>query len=141
MPSCLLHFTFVCLQSRDRQLLVFLVFAALLSVVGAIGTLGGMAHDPLKMLWGFTTNAILLVSVPGLGVLFCGVEKEQRCSPCQKPLTAQQLKLLPIMLPGVWQVRCSAVPLPLGMAACAGCLRHEQSAGRPTGCEFTRQTL
>lgn len=48
-------------QSRDRQLAILLLFGTVLSVVGAIGAIGNLAYDPLRLLWGFTCNAILLV--------------------------------------------------------------------------------
>lgn len=52
---------------------IFLFFSTIITVVGAISTLGGLAYDPRRLLWGFTCNAILLVRwVPRPPVLPAG---------------------------------------------------------------------
>ncbi len=48
-------------QGRDWQIVIFMFFAALLTVLGAIGALCNLSHHALRLLWGFTSNAILLV--------------------------------------------------------------------------------
>ncbi|KAL4452035.1 hypothetical protein ABPG75_007697 [Micractinium tetrahymenae] len=61
-----LFYTFSCYgladaKTRDRQAAILLLFSAVLMVVGAVGTLGDMEYDSLKRLWGFTSNAILII--------------------------------------------------------------------------------
>lgn len=48
-------------KGRDWQIVIFMFFAALLTIVGAIGALCNLSHHALRLLWGFTSNAILLV--------------------------------------------------------------------------------
>lgn len=48
-------------KSRDRQLAIVMLFALVISVVGAVGVMRNLAYDPLRLLWGFTANGILLV--------------------------------------------------------------------------------
>lgn len=48
-------------KTRDRQIAIMLLFSAVIIVVGSVGTLGHMSQHGLKTLWGFTSNAILLI--------------------------------------------------------------------------------
>lgn len=48
-------------KTRKIQLAVFLFFASVLSLLGAVGTMTRMSNNHLKLLWGFSTNAILLM--------------------------------------------------------------------------------
>lgn len=48
-------------KTRDRQAAILLFFSATLMVVGAVGALGDLQYDSLKRLWGFTSNAILII--------------------------------------------------------------------------------
>ena len=48
-------------QTRDRQLAIMLVFSLVLTVVGAAGALGKLTQPNLRLLWGYTANAILLI--------------------------------------------------------------------------------
>jgi solute carrier family 50 protein (sugar transporter) len=48
-------------KTRDRQLAIVLALTLALSVVGAVGTLGRFSPDALRSLWGFTSNAILIL--------------------------------------------------------------------------------
>lgn len=43
-------------KTRDRQLAIVLFFSIVLMVVGAVGTLGDLSQDDLKLLWGYTSN-------------------------------------------------------------------------------------
>lgn len=43
-------------KTRDRQLAIVLFFSVVLMVVGAVGTLGDLSQDDLKLLWGYTSN-------------------------------------------------------------------------------------
>lgn len=48
-------------KTRNILLAVFLFFASLLSLLGAIGTMTRMSNHKLQLLWGYSTNVILLM--------------------------------------------------------------------------------
>lgn len=48
-------------KTRDRQLAIILFFTLIIPLIGAIGTMAQLSEHNLKLLWGFTANAILLI--------------------------------------------------------------------------------
>jgi solute carrier family 50 protein (sugar transporter) len=49
------------MQTKDRQMAIMLFFTFAIALIGACGTLSGLSQPGLKSLWGFTSNAILLL--------------------------------------------------------------------------------
>lgn len=48
-------------KTRDRQLFIIMFFTLIVPLIGAIGTMTQLSQHGLKLLWGFTANAILLL--------------------------------------------------------------------------------
>lgn len=91
-----MFYTFSCYgladtKTRDRQLAIVLFFSVVLMVVGAVGTLGDLSQDDLKLLWGYTSNAILLLfySSPLSTILL--VLRTRNSSSLQLPLSVMNI--------------------------------------------------
>ena len=107
---------------KDRQLAILLFFGAIIPFIGAIGTFMRLSQHGLQLLWGFTSNAILLVYYVAPLSTIITVVKTKSAATLYWPIAVMQIANgglwtgygLAISDPFVWA--------PNAVGACTGCI-------------------
>lgn len=109
-------------KTRDRQLAILLFFAFVMPLIGAIGLMAQMSQHSLKLLWGFTANAILLMYYAAPLSTIITVLSTKSAATLHWPLAVMQ-----IFNGGLWlgyglAINDPFVWVPNGVGACTGIL-------------------
>ena len=109
-------------KTRDRQLAILLFFTFVLPLVGAIGVMTRMSQHSLKLLWGFTANAILLLYYAAPLSTIITVLSTKSAATLHWPLAVMQIINGALWLGYGLAISDPFVWVPNGIGACTGVL-------------------
>jgi len=107
-------------KTRDNQMLVMLFFAGLLALIGLIGVQVRLSVHNLQLLWGFTSNAILLLYYGAPLSTVYTVISTQSAASLSWPLSVMQVINGSLWLGYGLAVSDPFIWVPNGIGACAG---------------------
>lgn len=120
-----LYFTMSCYglantKVRDRQMATIVFFSAVLSLLGAIGVMTRMPSTSLQLLWGFTSNAILLIYYAAPLSVLLSVINTRNAATLSWPLSIMQIINGSMWLGYGLAVQDPFIWVPNGIGACTG---------------------
>ena len=107
-------------KTKDRIVAIVLFFALVLPLLAGIGVMARMSNDDLKLLWGFTANAILLMYYAAPLSTIITVIKTKNAASLNLPLSVMQCINGCLWLGYGLAVSDPFIYVPNGIGACTG---------------------